>query len=723
VQPGVEVPVAIQHDLSASLKFMFETKIDKTLISKAYTDLVRRIRWKWHFMDQVGDSYDPDYDVTKTSTSVSKKGKEAPVAAPHIERGLSAGQDYVDSILTSLPERDMAVRVPVPINVKRAREFMVSNNLIVTNTDKNLGVAVFKREWMYQQSVALFGDSDNYTPLTKEEAITHLTSMATYIEELCEIHLQDEKQLSKFMSHCIPDLSDRGEWASWAPYVPEAYAIPKIHKNPWKGRPICPGFSLPQNATSKYCAKTLRPFIESRPWVIQGSKDFVRKLADVKIPADRKAFIVSADVVAFYPSIDCELLKTALQRFAEHQLIPMEVEQGKISPHQADHRSDFYERMFKVALEGPVMTFMDQILWQNKGLPMGAAGSPDMANMFGLWYETEWMDKLDNNSDVLFFGRYLDDIYSVVLADSPDEASSLLKSIVHYGDVKLLWEPPSDKANFLDLTTEVRGDRIYHEPFVKAMSHRERIPWSSAHPKDVKKGTFCSEISRLATLCSDYDVFAVQCNEAVNLYIGRGYPKGLVTRWLEDQKQKRWANRLAPQEAEDPARTFFTLKTQFNEAWKGFNVQELESRITAQWSDHQDPPVTGSKRKLGEGEPRSRAPKKRKITLGLQGPRYPGQSRLRLTQDDGAEVVFRTGTSAVFSEFQARQQHQSETRWTQQWIDTGRFIVSRRKNTQLWDITRNWNRTVWDQHLVESGMLRPFDPLYEGLVISDGVEE
>jgi hypothetical protein len=447
----------------------------------------------------------------------------------------------------------------------------------------------------------------------------------------------------------------------------------------------------------------------------------VRKLADVKIPVNRKAFIVSADVVAFYPSIDCELLKTALRLFAVHTIIPMEVEKGIISSQGVDHRVDFYERMFKVALSGPVMTFMDQILYQHKGLPMGAAGSPDMANMFGLWYELQWIDELIGNSDVLFFGRYLDDIYSIVLADTPDEASALLKSVVQYGDVNLLWEPPSDKANFLDLTTEIRGDGIYHEPFVKAMSHRERIPWSSAHPKDVKKGTFSSEISRLATLCSDYDVFALQCNEAVNLYVGRGYPKGLVTHWLVEQKEKRWANRLAEKSVEDPTRTFFTLKTHFNEAWKYLNVQELESRVTAQWKEFNSTVVTGKRKR--EGDVHYKPSKRRIVNIGLSG-LYPGQTRLRVTQEDGTDVVplsvFGQGvTAGTLNDWQRKQ----ELKWTQQWTDTGKFLVSRRKNTQLWDITRGWNRTVWDLYMDKSGMYRPFDPLYEGYVMSDAGDE
>ena len=720
VQPGLVVPLNIQHDLSASLKFMFETKIDKTLISKAYSDWMRRTRWKWEFLGSNADKYDPDYDVDRLLPLDKQKKKQPPLAAPHIERGLRAGADYVRQIVESLPDGDSVTRPPVPINVKRAQEFMVSNNLIVTSTDKNLGVAVFKREWIKQQGDILFGDQENYFPLTPTEALEYLNDYAKTIIELCEDHLEDEKQLSRFMCHNMPSSeSERSDWTEWAPFVPEAYAIPKIHKNPWKGRPICPGYSLPQNPASKFCAKAFRPYIESRSWVIQGSKDFVMKLADVNIPNPEKTYIVSADVVAFYPSIDCPTLAQSLFQYVREDLVPVEVENGITSHTRVENRINLYERMIKVALAGPIMTYMDQILLQHKGLPMGAAGSPDMANMFGLHYEEQWMQHLADDECVLFFGRYLDDIYTLVEADSPDEALYRVKSVVQYGDVKLLWEEPSDKVNFLDLTTEIRGNRIYHEPFVKAMSHRERIPWSSAHPKDVKKGTFSSEISRLATLCSDYDVYAQQCEEAVNLYIGRGYPKGLVTSWLKSQKEKRWADRVTPKVAEEPTPTFFTLKTHFNEAWKGFNVHELESRIIAQWRQVDTVP-SGSRNTGTDAEERPKKRARIPAKIGLSGVEYSGQSRLQVTaQDDGTDLAVASGQTRAQREAGIWYKNLQESRWTQQWCDTGRFLVSRRKNTQLWDVTRGWNRSVWNNFMANSGMLRPFDPMYEGLIIPD----
>jgi hypothetical protein len=711
VQPGLDVPIQIQHDLSASLKFMFETQIDKSLIQEAYTDLVRRIRWKWHFIDRVGSKYDPDYDVSALVNPDEKKEKKPPGAHPHIERGLAAGQDYVSSVMTSIPEPDKAGRTPCPLNLKRAREFMVSNHLIVTATDKNLGVAVFKREWIYEQACALFDDKENYVDLTKEEALHYLSNMADAVRELCESYLEDgDEQLSTYLSHCLPDRGSSNDWACWKRFVPEAYAIPKIHKKPWKGRPICPGFCLPQNAASKVLAKTLRPFIEQHPWVIKGSKDFVQKLKDVKIPNGRRAFIVSADVVAFYPSVDTGLLREMLRSFAEHTIVPKEVEEGVVHPSSVERRLAYYEKLFHIAIAGPVMTFNDRIIFQHKGLPMGAAGSPDAANTFALWYELQWMERVTSNDDILFYGRYLDDVYCIVLAESPDEATGKL-SFISLGDVKLLWEPPSDKADFLDLSTRIDGDRIFHEPFVKAMSHRERIPWSSAHPLDVKRGTFCSEISRLATLCSDKPVYVKQCEEAVNLYIGRGYPPALVTKWLKDQQEKRWETRIAVKSVEDPACTYFTLKTHFNDAWYHFNVGELQTRITSHWASGAPESVV-VKRKLRKGVERSI----KRVKVTLQGAEFPGQSRLDVVQVGSSRAEpLRFG--AVQRDNSFAQQSLMVRAHTAKWINTAKFLVSRKKNTQLWDITRSWNKVVWEKFQERSGMLTPFDPSYEGLVV------
>jgi hypothetical protein len=90
--------------------------------------------------------------------------------------------------MTLLPDADTTRRVPVPLNIKRAREFMVMNNLIITSTDKNLGVAVFKREWIKSQADVLFSNEDDYDKGDPNAAVMYL-NLARVIRELYDIHL------------------------------------------------------------------------------------------------------------------------------------------------------------------------------------------------------------------------------------------------------------------------------------------------------------------------------------------------------------------------------------------------------------------------------------------------------------------------------------------------------------------------------------------------------
>jgi hypothetical protein len=411
------------------------------------------------------------------------------------------------------------------------------------------------------------------------------------------------------------------------------------------------------------------------------------KLQDVKIPEGKNAWIICADVVAFYPSIPNDIANKALVEWISKLLIK-DTALGLISMAESEQqkRWNYYKELFPIALKEPVMTYLDKIYVQHKGLPMGAAGSPDVANMYGIHYERTWMGLVRQREEFLFYGRYLDDTFTIVCAETPEEAMNKV-SFIQLGGVELLWEQPTLSTNFLDLHIELKEGRIYHIPFVKSMSHRERIPWDSGHPLDVKKGTFASEISRLATLCSNQDDYLNHCKEAVDLYIGRGYPPVLVSSWLKSQKEKRWEDRvkISPRLSDNGGSNLFTLKTYFNEAWKYVNIRELENIIKAEWQSDLPPEssVLG-KRKAGPSGPKKL--KKRKTNGGASLEKY-----VQIEQPGNK---------------------QDEVRNTWLWINTGRFIVSRKKTKQLWDVTREWNRQVYTNFMETEGITKNSDLTY-----------
>lgn len=132
------------------------------------------------------------------------------------------------------------------------------------------------------------------------------------------------------------------------------------------------------------------------------------------------------------------------------------------------------------------------------------------------------------------------------------------------------------------------NNTLQHMPYRKNGNHQERIPWISAHPYDVKRGTFLGEMSRLATLSSRLDHYLAAMRGLVALYIRRGYPADEVHKWLYSNLSKRWKQRLEvhdPNRASNNGADVLVLKTQYNLAWNYFNAHELGNVIFGYWRE------------------------------------------------------------------------------------------------------------------------------------------
>ena len=152
-----------------------------------------------------------------------------------------------------------------------------------------------------------------------------------------------------------------------------------------------------------------------------------------------------------------------------------------------------------------------------------------------------------------------------------------------YPSVDIDWSVSEWSAPFLDLRVYV--DRVSNTlewmPYRKPLNHHERIPWISSHPKDVKRGTFLGEMSRLATLSSRPGPYTESLAHLKGLYVARGYPEALLNSWIKENKEQRWNDRLRDQK--DVSGDVFVLKSQFNPVWETFNIHELFHVIRREW--------------------------------------------------------------------------------------------------------------------------------------------
>jgi hypothetical protein len=183
---------------------------------------------------------------------------------------------------------------------------------------------------------------------------------------------------------------------------------------------------------------------------------------------------------------------------------------------------------------------------------------------------------------ILFYGHFIDDVFEVVEADSAEEALAIAQSLKIDG-VEIKWSVSKWSTPFLDLLVFIDPvtRTIEHKPFCKALNHLEHIPWASHHPKDVKKGTFIGEMSRLAVLSSRPQFYLDACHELGLMYIARRYPVDLVTHWLKEYSALRWRMQLGEPKAVDEV---LALKSVYNQAWEKFNVHDLQQTVVSTWA-------------------------------------------------------------------------------------------------------------------------------------------
>jgi hypothetical protein len=425
-------------------------------------------------------------------------------------------------------------------------------------------------------------------------------------------------------------------------HIPTFYGIPKIHKVPTKMRPIIPCHSAIMNPAAKFASKRLKPIVESAPTVIHGTKDLAQKLSKLRIDPSRQWWIVTGDVVAFYPNIPLrQCLNIVSELHFDHYFA------GQPEPY-SQHNSDL-QSFFEAALETGntqlLTQYQGQIYEQLNGLAMGVATSPDLANLFGHYFERK--SQVLEHPNIFYYGRYIDDCLAIVYAESNQAAIDLLCNLVQFDNCVIEWAKPASSQPFLDmLLYKDRNNELQHCPYRKAGNHQERIPWISAHPLDVKRGTFLGEMSRLAVLSSTKQHYIDALKGLVSLYIHRGYPADEVHKWLYSNIQVRWEKRLLDKHPETNAETL-VLKTEYNLAWNYFNAHELGQVIFDYWR------VWLSKHDSGDYSIDYPAPPK--------------------TKEDPHGLVWDLRETNIFN---------------------SRVIVSRKRTRNFLDLTNLWKKTV-----------------------------
>ena len=576
IGPGIELDsenVLLFRQLSMGLKTLLPKKCDPKVIKKTWVDFVERIRWRTYFAKKLltdddfeSESYDHDYKVPHLR-------KKAPKGDFILEAAIEAGETYVNDVTAKIPPYEN--RNPSIPFLGKLRKYLEDKDYVVLPTDKNLGCSVVTMEWFITNTQNLLDDVSNYVPLSEHQKLAYIEKKIKEVESLAS-QVVDNKQLSRFLTQFVPEPEDGQRNYHYDQLrrvnIPKFYGIPKIHKNPVKCRPIAPCHSALQNPAAKLLSKLLKPIIGECRYIISGTKQLTDALRNVKLQEGRPWTLITGDVVAFYPNIPLD--------DAEAFTIITWKKWLRKQPQETQDRlptTEQFRDIFRTAMTDLLVSGQDgQVYLQIKGLAMGVASSPDVANLYGFYHEEFQLRPIEHN--LAFYGRYIDDIFAIVYQDHPSgqrlHAKALMEHHVHYTGCTIEWGEQTNSLAFLDLWIYKDGDHsLQWKPYRKPFNHLERIPWDSAHPLDIKRGTFIGELSRLATLSSKLEHYLDAVGSLADLYLQRGYPLGVLRSWMRKYVQHRWESKDTPRP--ELKEHVLVLKTEFNDAWDYFDVNQL----------------------------------------------------------------------------------------------------------------------------------------------------
>ena len=454
---------------------------------QAFKDYVRSVRLRIMFGRQdSGRPFDRRYHIPNPAWQPRR-------ASASVEDQLEQLQQILLHMQATLPRHE-------GFNCTREEREALHNlchdtDIVVKPADKNLGLTLISKEWYITECERQLCDTNTYARVHGVSTTGVQNKMLAFIATLeGRIPANEHKWLTRETQR----LSQ----------LPQFYVMPKLHKNPVKGRPIVASHSWCTWPLSKWVANRINIHAAAQETVLTDTNALIHLLQGIEMKEDDDIVLSTADVESLYTSIPIPGALEAL----EERLRACGVDDAfmRITIDAVGYvlRNNFFE-------------FNGTVYHQRKGLAMGTPLAPPVANLFLASHEARLMRVV---APPLLYVRYLDDILAVQLL-SETEPEHLLWDGLHalHPDIKLTRERSPSMVDFLDLQIYRQGKRLLHRVHQKALNKYLYISPRSCHPRHVIEGFVRTELIRYARNSSTELDFVKICHAFSNRLRERGF--------------------------------------------------------------------------------------------------------------------------------------------------------------------------------------------------------
>lgn len=455
-------------------------------------------------------------------------------------------------------------------SLRSMRSYLESNQILMKITDKNLGIAAISRSWYLEQCDRLLSDAKTYDQVCLDEV---LETRKIAMERIVQII--DQSNTGEDVRNFLLSSSELTS-------IPEFHGIPKVHKTPWKLRPIVPCHSWVTRRASELCDYALRTFHRKWfPWVVDSSREVIRRMEQTTVKRNEAVWMITGDVESFYTNVDVSNTIKVLRE----GLDDLDLSHG-VDPITISH-------LVEVVMWANCFGFNGQYFRQKHGIAMGTACAPAFANSNLGTLEIqveEIVNHRDNKDGLVLYLRYIDDILMVFKGTETARDCFLEKLSSKLQPFTISWniESTSSCTSFLDIEFFFEGRfgdlGLQSRVFRKRLNRHQYIPWSSAHPLSVKRAFVKAELTRFMILSSKRSLFEERRTEFYEALGRRGYPSNTLDVWKKLVKYEDRAYHLSKVK-EVPRGLPLMLPSDYDQTWEYVDLKAVFETMRKEWAN------------------------------------------------------------------------------------------------------------------------------------------
>jgi len=550
---GVSIPRDVEYSLSLNLKFLYPQPTRVNVIWNWFDALVRKAKIAYIFRNKSRDKVDglPGVPFVKNPSW-------QPVVKAHwFNQGLVEGRRQLQSQLDKpkpLQTSGMSdVFRRITLTPQALVKYLAGAGLLCFISDKNLGIVVTTQDWYWGQ-VKKFIELPIFESFIGEfhdyrYHVGSLISRLTY-DNIEPVSFWISPRVRKFLDQH----HERKD-------IPQFHGIPKIHKDPWKIRPIVPMHSYVTSTLSIVLHNLLLPIQRSCSWICESSRELCEEVRTFN-KRGVQTRLHTGDVTAMYTSIPWVHFKVALASMVHWY------------PAYQDNAAleEWVIRAAEILWFNTVFQLGNRLFRQTDGVPMGIHCGPVFANLYMAFYEKHYLREFDG-----LYRRYIDDIFVLHPLDVDVE------DLTQAPGMEITWKHSSVGISFLDVWFHIHHEEleVCFKPYQKVGNHHQYLPWATSHPLSVKKGLVKGELTRVSAISYRQSYFLTWRAIFISRLISRGWPSRAVRKW---SRQVKWSPRHAVHgTARVRTGDFIIAVSKYNPAWDSVSSSDIWQSMLGTW--------------------------------------------------------------------------------------------------------------------------------------------